>query len=112
MTFLPGNKLGKGGHPHKPFREALMIELSNGNSGRKRLRRLAAKLIQCAENGEPWAFNLLVDRVDGKLAQPVQGDSDRPLEVHHVIKRIIVDAVEANDLPMLELKAEDIQADE
>jgi hypothetical protein len=110
MTFMPGNKHGTG-RLEKPFRDALLMELK-GEKGHKRLRRLASKLIACAENGEPWAFNLLVERTDGKVPQPVQGDSDRPLEVHHIIKRIIVDQVEGADLPMLELKAEDIQGDE
>jgi hypothetical protein len=110
MTFMPGHARGPGGRPDKPFRDALMMELK-GEPGRKRLRKLAVKLIECAANGEPWAFNLLVERTDGKVPQPVQGDNDNPIQVHHVIKRIIVDQVEGNEMPLLELKAEDIQGD-
>ena len=109
MGFQPGNKLAalSSRNGEKPFRTALSLEL-RGEKGHRRLRRLAQKLISCAENGESWAFNLLVDRLDGKLAQPVQGDNENPIQVHHIIKRIIVDDVEP---PLLELKAEDIQED-
>ena len=36
------------------------------------LRKLARKFIAAAEQGDPWAFKELADRMDGKAAQQVQ----------------------------------------
>ena len=43
---------------------------------------IATKLIDAAKAGEPWAMQLIHDRVDGKLPQPVVGDdSEDPVTV-------------------------------
>lgn len=43
---------------------------------------IATKLIASAKAGESWAMQLIHDRVDGKLPQPVVGDDDEdPISV-------------------------------
>lgn len=39
---------------------------------------IATKLIESAKAGESWAMQLIHDRVDGKLPQPIVGDDDEP----------------------------------
>lgn len=56
----------------------------------KRLRDAAEKLLDSASIGEPWAIKELADRLDGKPAQVIIGDSDNPLALE-VIERRIVD---------------------
>ena len=58
----------------------------------RRLREAAEALLDAASNGEPWAINALADRLDGKPAQSIVGDSDSPLEVLHRIERVIIPA--------------------
>lgn len=36
------------------------------------LRMIAQTLIEAAKNGEPWAVKELIDRLDGKAAQPTE----------------------------------------
>jgi hypothetical protein len=38
-------------------------------------------LIDKAKAGEPWAQNLIWDRVDGKVTQIIGGDPENPLEI-------------------------------
>jgi hypothetical protein len=37
---------------------------------------IAQKLIESAKSGDSWAQNLIFDRVDGKVPQPLVGDED------------------------------------
>ena len=39
---------------------------------------IARKLIESAKEGQPWAMNLLHERVDGKVPQALVGDDDEP----------------------------------
>jgi hypothetical protein len=55
----------------RPFNSALLIEL---RSNPVALRRIAAKLVEKAEEGELAAIREIADRLDGKPAQLV----DRP----------------------------------
>ena len=55
----------------RPFNQALLIEL---RSNPVALRRIAAKLVEKAEEGELAAIREIADRLDGKPAQVV----DRP----------------------------------
>ncbi len=49
--------------------------------------KIARKLIDSAVAGEPWAMTLIHERVDGKLPQPVVGDTDEPPVQHsHVVE--------------------------
>ena len=56
----------------KPFNQALLIEL---RSNPLALRRIAAKLVERAEEGELAAIREIADRLDGKPAQMIdRGD--------------------------------------
>lgn len=48
------------------------------------------KLIECAKNGESWAQQLIHDRCDGKVPQPIVGDEDEA-PVQHVHRVELVD---------------------
>ena len=52
----------------KPFNSALLIEL---RSNPLALRRIAAKLVEKAEEGELAAIREIADRLDGKPAQVI-----------------------------------------
>lgn len=56
-----------------------------------RLRRIAEKLIEKAEEGDLHAMREIGDRLDGKPAQTIVGDEDRPLTIFQKVERVIVD---------------------
>lgn len=59
-----GNKnAAKGKLFYDQLRKALVQEDS------LRLRKIAEKLVESAEEGEPWAIKEVIDRVDGKAHQ-------------------------------------------
>lgn len=61
---------------------------------------LALKLLAFAEAGEGWAFKELLDRLDGKVPQPLVGDKD---EDPITIKEILIRAIDAaSDRPSSE----------
>src|SRR5262249_27095664 len=39
---------------------------------RRKMRRIAEKLAECALNGEPWAISQVADRIDGKATAEIQ----------------------------------------
>lgn len=49
---------------------------------------ISRKLIESAKAGEPWAMQLIHDRVDGKAPQPVVGgdEDDAPLRHSHTVE--------------------------
>lgn len=48
---------------------------------------IANKLIESAKAGEAWAMQLIHERVDGKLPQPVVGDDDEsPIRHSHLVE--------------------------
>ena len=53
----------------KPFVEALRMEIKEGGSDHKRLRRIARQLLETAEAGDLAAIKEVADRLDGKPAQ-------------------------------------------
>jgi hypothetical protein len=53
----------------KPFADALRMEINAAGDDHKRLRRIAAKLIEMAERGDMQAIAQVADRLDGKPAQ-------------------------------------------
>ena len=94
MPFEKGHKLATGGKPKtKIFTDQLKLVLNedDGPSKKKKLRRVAEKLVAAALEGEGWAIKEIADRVEGKPAQVVQGDEDAPL-FPQVIKVEIVDS--------------------
>jgi hypothetical protein len=56
-----------------------------------RLRRIAERLLDQAEEGNIVAMKEIGDRLDGKAAQVLAGDPDNPLTVISKIERLIVD---------------------
>lgn len=62
----------------------------------ERLRRLAEKLFDQAEEGNIAAIKEIGDRLEGKPAQTISGDPDNPLTVISKIERIIVDPANPN----------------
>jgi len=63
----------KGGQPgnnnatkNKPFLDALRRSIAQNP---QKLRNAADKVLDKAEEGEPWAVNFLADRTDGKAVQ-------------------------------------------
>lgn len=81
----------KGGKPDKLVRDALMAAIRQEP---ERLKRIANKWLEKAEEGDQQAMNGLADRIDGKAVQPISGDDENPLEVIHRIERVIVDSVD------------------
>jgi len=77
----------RGGKPDKLMRDALLLELNRearqaDGKLTKRLRVVARKLVDCAEQGEVTAIKEIFDRVDGRvpLAQHISGpEGDNPL---------------------------------
>jgi hypothetical protein len=62
-----GNQNGKKGKLfYNQLRKALVQEDS------LKLRKIAEKLVDAAEQGEPWAIKEVIDRVDGKAVQATE----------------------------------------
>lgn len=78
MAWKPGqtgNPLGRS-RSEKPFADALRIAINDADpsdpKGKRKLRRIAEKLVECAMNGEQWAVQMLADRLDGKPLQQTE----------------------------------------
>lgn len=65
----------RGGKPDKLVRDALMAAIRQEP---ERLKRIAAKWLDKAEEGDQQAINALADRLDGKAVQPIVGDDEHP----------------------------------
>ena len=62
-----GAPLGnKNATKNKPFLDALRKSIAQNP---QKLRNAADKVLNMAEEGEPWAVNFLADRTDGKAVQ-------------------------------------------
>lgn len=53
----------------KPFAEALRMEIAEAGTDHKRLRGIARKLLEKAEEGDLQAIQQVADRLDGKPVQ-------------------------------------------
>ena len=83
MPFEPGQSGNPSGtKTNKRFMAALDRAIAQDDS--KRLRDAAEKLLDNAANGEPWAVNMLADRLDGKPSQSIVGEDGGPLTVQIV----------------------------
>jgi hypothetical protein len=83
----PGNQNGKKG---KLFYNQLRVALVQEDS--RKLRTIAQKLVDAAEQGEPWAIKEVIDRVDGKAVQATEisgadGNAIEISQIEFVIKR-------------------------
>ena len=61
-----------------PFADALRVALLSG--GRRRLRIIAERLVEKAEQGDLAGIQQIADRLDGKCAQVIER-GDVPVEV-------------------------------
>jgi hypothetical protein len=78
----------KGGKPDKLVRDALMAA---ARQDPLKLKRIAEKVLDKAEEGDMQAVNFIADRIDGKAVQPISGDDDSPIRILTEIRRQIVD---------------------
>ena len=68
-------KKGQSGNPgrrprEKPFLDALRVALNEeGDDGQRKLRTIAARLVDAAVAGESWAIQHVADRLDGRPTQ-------------------------------------------
>lgn len=88
---MAGNA-NSGRRQEKPFADALRMELAAAGEDHKKLRAIAKKLIDKAEEGDMQAIQMLADRTDGKPAQAIVGDPENPVNLVHFIERRIVRA--------------------
>jgi len=94
MAFKKGKSGNPGGRPkEKAFRDAMRLVLNEEDSAskKKKLRVIAEKVVEEAMKGEPWACTMVADRMDGKPAQAIVGDSEAdPVKAIQEIRRVIV----------------------
>lgn len=88
MAFQKGQSGNPGGkRAEKLFADALRLEakrLVEGDpEGRIALQVSASKLMEAAVAGEPWAINMVADRLDGKAKQQTEltGADDGPVQI-------------------------------
>lgn len=74
MPFEKGKSGNPRGRPKdKAFTDALRLVVNRTDSdGLKKLNRLAEKLVENAMAGEGWAFQMIADRIEGKVAQVIE----------------------------------------
>ena len=78
------------GRANREFLAALRVALNSKGEG-VRLRKIAENLVSAALTSEQWAIQEVANRLDGKPAQIIAGDEDRPLNLVTTIRRIIID---------------------
>lgn len=78
----PGNKNAGTGADNAPFKSALNRAIAQDNA--KRVRAAAEQLLDKAATGEPWALNMLADRLDGKPTQSIDATVDSTVTVEIV----------------------------
>src|SRR2546421_338832 len=82
MPFKPGDV----GNPNGTKREKKFLtalERASAQDNHQRLRDAAEKLLDFAAAGEPWAINMIADRLDGRPKQQIEATDDegRPLAI-------------------------------
>jgi hypothetical protein len=82
ISGIPGGKSRE-----KIFTDALRLELNridpNDKEKRKKINRLAEKLVECAlVDKQGWAFQQIADRLEGKLVQVADATVDDHRTVH------------------------------
>ena len=82
---ISGNPGGRSGE--KIFTDALRLELNridpNDKEKRKKVNKLAEKLVECAiEDKQSWAFQQIADRLEGKPVQVVDATVEDHRTVH------------------------------
>lgn len=82
--FQPGQSGNPGGRPngYVPFAPALRRELAKADRRNKtQMQKIAEKVVQMALKGDMDAVRWIADRVDGKVAQSIQVDSQQTIHV-------------------------------
>jgi hypothetical protein len=112
MAFKKGISGNPGGKSReKIFTDALRLELNRidpqDKDKRKKVNRLAEKLVECAiEDKQSWAFQQIADRLEGKPVQVVDATVDDHRTLHEfsdaeltamLRRRIGVMAVESDE---------------
>jgi hypothetical protein len=64
------------GRRERPFADALRMELLAAGEDHRKLRAIARKLIDKAEDGDMQAIKEFADRLDGKVPQGLIGGDD------------------------------------
>lgn len=82
---------GESGNPEGPVKQKRFyaaLDRAIAQEDGKKLRDAADKLLANAAAGEPWAIQMLADRLDGKPAQQVKltDADDGPLRIVHESK--------------------------
>jgi hypothetical protein len=91
-----GNKNGMGKHVWSDaVRKALLLEDPTLPDQKRKITKLANKLIQMASKGDIQALKEIGDRVDGKPKAIVQhtGEGDGPIEVYQLTEKEMNDRI-------------------
>ena len=93
MPFQPGNQLGnRAGIPKRPrivTQRLIAILNETDEDNIPKLHRLASALYNRAIEGDVTAIKEVIDRVEGKVPQPIAGDPDNPLIVTSIVREIV-----------------------
>jgi len=82
MAFKKGQSGNPAGTP-KDYKFLSALNRAIAQDDGKKLRAAAEKLMAKAAEGEPWAINMLADRLDGKPAQSVSlgNEGGKPFQI-------------------------------
>ena len=69
QPLAPGGQLIGFGWEAEQLRIVLAEVVPDDPAGKRKLRRIAEKLVDAALEGQSWAFQQVADRIDGKPAQ-------------------------------------------
>ena len=79
-----------GSKSDKLWRDALMLAVNGkDDKGKRKLRALAEKTLELALDGDMAAIKEIGDRLDGKPAQAIVGDPDKPIVQR--VESVIID---------------------
>lgn len=76
------------GRREKPFAEALRMELLAAGEDHRKLRSIARKLIDKAEDGDMQAIKEFADRLDGKSVQQLDVDANVTLSHEDALEQL------------------------
>ena len=68
------------GSKTNPFKRALMLELADADGEYGKLRKIGAKLVEKALDGDMAAIKEVADRTDGKPSQAITGPNGGPVQ--------------------------------